>query len=111
VDLLHGIGIDTASYLDRSVPLNLSLDDVANDGAAGEGDNLRLDVEEINGGTANDVITARMFQTNPNRLVGSLGNDTIDSRDPLSNGDTIIGNFGTDTCLSDPDDSEIECEL
>lgn len=108
-----GSGIDTADYSARFVTLTINLDNVANDGSAGEADDLRLDVENVTGGTSDDVIIARGFQPNPNRLVGGPGNDILDSRDaPFLTGDTVDGGlFGRDFCNSDPDDTEINCEF
>jgi len=106
-----GSGLDTGSYSARIDPLNVSLDGIANDGAPGEGDNIRLDVENVIGGTDNDVIVARLFQENPNRLSGGGGNDTLNSVDPFISNDTLDGGlFGFDVCTSDPDDVEVNCE-
>ena len=45
-----GPGLDTVTYLDRTTDLAVSLDDVANDGATGELDNVAADFENITGG-------------------------------------------------------------
>jgi len=58
--LTGGGGRDTADYSDRTAPLNVSLDGVAGDGEAGENDNVAADVENVAGGSADDVLTAAM---------------------------------------------------
>jgi Ca2+-binding RTX toxin-like protein len=105
-----GNGSDTANYSARFVALSINLDGVANDGEPGEGDNLRLDVENVIGGTQGDTIIARTFQPNPNRLAGGPGVDVLDSRDaPFITGDTVDGEFNVAICLTDPDDTRINC--
>src|SRR5262249_45662826 len=54
-----GDGYDVVSYSARADSLTLSLGDGANDGdlRAGERDDLRSDIEEVRGGSGNDVIT------------------------------------------------------
>jgi Ca2+-binding RTX toxin-like protein len=55
-----GAGHDTVDYSARlqNEGLDVSVDDVANDGAIGERDNVRADVEHMAGGAGNDHITA-----------------------------------------------------
>ncbi|MCB9371582.1 MAG: hypothetical protein H6518_02240 [Microthrixaceae bacterium] len=94
--LIGGPGNDTADYsyrLSEATPLNLSLDGAANDGAAGEGDNIGPDgsVENIKGGIRNDVITG---SSAANKLFGREGNDTINGR---GGNDKIVGDSGNDT--------------
>jgi Ca2+-binding RTX toxin-like protein len=89
--LSGGAGADTADYSSRTVPLTVSLDDQAGDGAAGEGDNVRSDIETVNGGSQAD------------HLIGSAGNDTLrgsggdDVFDGGGGADTISGGSGNDT--------------
>ena len=113
VDVFEGgTGIDTANYSGRTVPLRISLDGAANDGSAGEGDNIRLDVENVIGGSGNDVITANVFQSNRNILTGGAGNDLLDSVDaPFIAHDQLYGGFDVDTCRFDADDSVTGCEI
>ncbi len=82
--LWGGPGHDRASYGQRDVPLTLSLDDVANDGAAGEQDNIHTDVEGLFGGRGNDVVT------------GSAGDEVLSGGDGA---DTVSGLGGNDTLL------------
>jgi Ca2+-binding RTX toxin-like protein len=103
-DVLNGNdGIDVAVYDDRTAPLVLSLDDVANDGNATEdalitgsfpgaptADNIRADVEGVIGGEGPDAITGNV---GANRLDGGDGDDTIDGR---AGADTIDAGPGDD---------------
>jgi Ca2+-binding RTX toxin-like protein len=89
-DLFGDGGTDTADYSHRTENLRLSLDNVANDGASGEGDNIHADVENILGGSGNDFIQGNPFA---NKLVGNAGNDTIFGGD---GNDTLIGGPGND---------------
>ena len=77
-----GLGSDTADYASRTVALTVSLDDQPGDGAAGENDNIRSDVETISGGTAAD------------HLIGSPGNDTLRGN---GGADVMDGGGGADT--------------
>ncbi len=105
------------------IPVNVSLDGVANDGAAGENDNAQADFEdlssgggddtltgndsenEINGGSGNDTINGL---GNDDNLSGSAGNDTVnggtgqDSVSGSDGNDTLSGNEGNDTLGTDP---------
>ncbi len=85
-----GSGVDLADYQFRSEKLNISLDNVANDGAAGEGDNVSSDIENINGGSGADRIVATAQN---NSLQGNGGNDTIYAGD---GDDTVVGGAGAD---------------
>src|SRR4051794_1631882 len=51
-----GPGVDAVSLADYTVPLRITLDDVADDGPAGAGMNIGTDIEDVRGGQANDVI-------------------------------------------------------
>ncbi len=72
--LSGGAGTDVADYSSRTVPVNLSLDGSDNDGAAGEGDGIWVDVENLRGGSADDVLAGGAGN---NVLDGGLGADTI----------------------------------
>ena len=53
--LWGGNGIDHVTYASRTAAVSASLDNVANDGESGEGDNL-YDVENLTGGAGADVL-------------------------------------------------------
>lgn len=116
-------GIDVAAYDTRSDPVIASLDGVANDGVAGEGDLIGNDVEVIVGGSNDDALTG---SPDPDGLVGSGGADTIDGQggeDVLDGGagnDTILARDGSkdavdcgpgmDSATVDPSDTLVGCE-
>lgn len=124
-----GDGIDTATYADAPVPVDLSLDGAANDGIAGDGDNL-VAVEHAIGGLGDDLITGS-DQPAPAGYVhdigleneileGGGGSDRIDGRggpDYLVGGsatvfagdgdDTLIAGRGSDVVLGGPGNDTI----
>ncbi|MFA9271069.1 MAG: calcium-binding protein [Baekduiaceae bacterium] len=123
--LRGGDGVDAVSYATRGVPVAVSLDDVANDGQAGEGDNVRGDVEAIIGGAAGDTLTG---STGGNVIDGGGGGDTItggDATDVIQGGegddgiqardgaaDAIACGTGTDSVVADTIDVvEADCEV
>lgn len=84
-----GPGEDFAAYSrSGSTPLSLSLDGVANDGQAGEADNL-LNIEDVTGGEGDDTITGN---ASANSLLGLQGKDTISG---LGGNDQLGGDFGS----------------
>ncbi len=72
--LAGGAGSDTADYGQRVAALAVTLGSGANDGAAGEHDDVRGDVEQVLGGAGNDVLVAG---ATPAQLRGNGGNDTL----------------------------------
>ena len=79
-DILKGGGEnDTADYSARPDPISADPDAVADDGAAGEGDNIATDVEVIAGGTGPDRLTAAV--STPTKLIGGPGSDVLTGRD------------------------------
>src|SRR5436305_1744540 len=113
-----GGGQDIVDYSSRTAPLTVSLDGLANDGEAGEKDNVGSDVDVVIGGSAGDAITGsggsndlyggpgddllhggsgndRLFGgTGTDNLGGDGSNDTLDGG---SGGDVLAGGSGTDT--------------
>ena len=85
-----GAGIDKVDYSDRSVPVTVTLDGTADDGQAGENDDIRADVENITGGHDSDTLTGN---DSANRLHGGygVGSDTLDG---AAGDDRIIGGYG-----------------
>jgi Ca2+-binding RTX toxin-like protein len=74
-DLNGQDGKDTVTYEDRTNPVFVTLDDEANDGELGEGDNVHSDVEVILGGIAGDDLSG---DVDDNTLRGDTGQDLID---------------------------------
>jgi Ca2+-binding RTX toxin-like protein len=132
-----GPGDDSADYVRLGAdPLSLTLDDAANDGAAGETDNL-LALENLFSGSGNDTIVGN---ASANEIEAGFGNDLVAgqggndilsgdrgqlavTRGILQTGptdDTLIGgtgrdalrcNAGTDVAVRDPRDQvDVTCE-
>ncbi|MBI5309893.1 MAG: calcium-binding protein [Actinobacteria bacterium] len=109
-------GVDTVDYSARQLPLTVTTaDNSANDGEAGEGDNVRSDVETVKGGLANDSISgsaaADTLEGGPGRdvLSGLDGNDTFLVRDGLP--DSVTCGLGSDSLTSDTWDTPSgDCE-
>ena len=100
-----GNSADLVSYDDRDVAMDFSLDGAANDGVAGENDNVQADIEYVLGGSGVDTMTAGasavVFQGNggDDVLTGGPGDDRLGGE---SGTDTLTGNGGDDQ-LTDGD--------
>jgi Ca2+-binding RTX toxin-like protein len=91
-DILNGgAGADQVVFERRVAPVNVFIDDNANDGGAGEADNVATDVERLVGGQAEDM------------LVGSPAGETIDG---FRGADTVRGGGGPDVVDGGADDAE-----
>ena len=115
-----GPGRDTAYFGSSHGPQSISLDGVANDGAANEHDNVQPDIEEVHGGEGDDAMSGT---AGDDALYGGGGNDTIEGLggDDLLDGDGgcgrdhLLGGAGRDTLILDsvttidagPDDDTI----
>lgn len=97
-----GPDVDTAEFGLRTGSLTIDLDDVADDGEAGERDNVHADVENVVAGSNDDEITGSAAA---NGLDGRAGGDTVDGNggdDVLLGGvndpsaDTLVGGTGDD---------------
>jgi hypothetical protein len=73
-ELAGGDGFDEASYAGATEPLQLSIGDGPNDGAAGENDDIHADIEALAGGARDDVLTGT---AGPNRLIAYGGEDVL----------------------------------
>ncbi|MCA3015308.1 MAG: hypothetical protein INH41_23215 [Myxococcaceae bacterium] len=110
--LAGGDGFDRVDYSARSAALTVTLDGMANDGAAGEADDVEADVERVDGGSGNDALTGN---GSANELNGNGGNDTLtglDGRDVLSGGagnDTLLGGDGDDILEDIVDGGSCDC--
>lgn len=91
-----GAEFDTMSYRDRSEPVFVSPDGIANDGAAGEGDLVGAGIEIVWGGSGDDTLIG-----GPNRdlLDGNQGNDTLQGG---AGADDLTGWAGHDVLIAGP---------
>jgi len=114
-DLIHGgPGTDSVSYFDASGPVHVSLNGIADDGGAGERDDLFPDVEDVVGTSFDDTLVG---DGDANILWGLEGDNILRGRggdDQLigrHGDDTADGGPGTDTCfLGAGANTEISCE-
>ena len=98
-----GAGIDTVDYSARTVALVVTMDGAAaNDGEAGENDNVKADIENLKAGSGDDTITGNALS---NVITGGPGNDVLNGGagdDVFPQGaaadgnDTISGGAGVD---------------
>ena len=98
-DTIIGADLDDfVSYVDRTNGVNVSLDNKANDGEPGEGDNI-IDVPYINTGSGDDVVIGsdadEVFSTGLGRDTG-FGKGGDDGFYDGQGGDTIYGGSGND---------------
>jgi Ca2+-binding RTX toxin-like protein len=88
---------DLIDYSDRTAGVVVSLnDETATDGAPGEHDDIRADVERVSGGAGNDKLTGSNLSAVQNTLIGHAGNDTLLG---LAGADRLFGDTadGTNT--------------
>ncbi|MBX3209345.1 MAG: calcium-binding protein [Labilithrix sp.] len=87
-----GAGVDKVDYSGRSADITAALDGVTASGdlAASEADILGTDIENLEGGAGDDVLTGN---ASANELVGNAGDDTLHG---LGGDDTIEGGAGDD---------------
>lgn len=104
-DFSGGEGQDAVLYGSRRAGVTVDLDGVADDGAAGEGDNVRGDVEIVTSGTGSDVLignaAANTFDSSggTDRMEGRGGADALFAVDDLAGfqaADTVLGGAGND---------------
>ena len=121
-----GTGTDTVNYTSRTLALNITLDNVANDGQTTtiasppplpplvikELDNVMDTVENVNTGSGDDIIVAGVGNVN-NVFNGGSGKDRLEGRggnDSLSGGngdDVLIGGLGNDTLLGQNNNDQL----
>ena len=87
---------DSVYYGDRMAAVTATLDGVADDGVAGENDNVGVSVESVTGGAGDDVMVAGAPRVDfragagADTLTGGPGDDELDGDaggDPISGGD------------------------
>ena len=100
--MFGGLGNDVADYSDHTRSVRADIDNVADDGESGEGDNIRNDFEGIIGGSGNDTLTGTDPVEDPdtglmvggnNYLEGGDGHDILNG---LGGNDTIRPGLGRD---------------
>ena len=103
--------------------------------AAAEGDNVRLDVENVTGGSGDDVLVRQPVRQPAGRRAGqrrarrprrrrhavgawastgcsaASATTSCDGVDGIAANDVLNGQVDSDTCTSDAGDTEIDCEL
>lgn len=115
-----GTESDAVDYRSRTTAVTLSANGVADDGEAGEGDNVGADVEQLTGGPGDDTISGSSSQGGS--LQGDVGNDVLtggSSNDSINGGngndtitggagnDSMSGGAGTDTLDGGPGDDDV----
>jgi Ca2+-binding RTX toxin-like protein len=107
---------DEVSYGARTAAVTVDLDGVDDDGAGGERDNVRVDVERVTGGAGNDVANggdgADVLNggRGADTLYGAAGNGSLNAIDGVGANDDLIGAQNLDSCQSDAGDRETDCE-
>jgi hypothetical protein len=116
-------GKDTVTYDDRTNPVRVSLNGIADDGEKGEGDNVADDVEVIDGGERDDTLSGDAdrnllnggpgddeIQANDgsDQLTGGKASDLLEARD--GNSDVVDCEDDKDLAIADRDDAVRNCE-
>jgi Ca2+-binding RTX toxin-like protein len=94
--LSGGDGTDTVTYVTHTAPVVVTMGDGrANDGQANEGDDVRPDVEILEGGSGADLITGNAGN---NTLLGGAGDDTLIGG---AGDDVLMGQAGSDLLMGE----------
>jgi Ca2+-binding RTX toxin-like protein len=108
--IIGGDGVDAVFYWNRTEDLKITLDNVPNDGAASEKDNVRDDVEKVFGGYGDDYIAGSPWwdilngMEGNDTLLGGAGDDDLYGQD----GDDLLEGFdGADLIYGDSGDDSI----
>ncbi len=100
--LVGGPGkVDIAYYARVTNSVDVSLDDVANDGAVGEADNVMSTVERVVTGSGDDTIVGNAAD---NVLIAGAGNDSIEGG---AGNDALEGDTGSDTLSGGDGDDDL----
>jgi hypothetical protein len=92
-DLIGGAGTDRVTYSNTAAQ-RITLDGVRDDGAAGELDNVRADVEDVSAGAGDDEVIGN---GSGNALDGGAGNDRLVGGGGV---DSFIGGPGADALFA-----------
>jgi hypothetical protein len=92
-DLHGGADVDRVSYPEDAAQ-RVTLDDLADDGAPGEHDNVHSDVENVAGGPGGDTLIGG---AGANTLDGGTGDDEVRGG---GGADTLLGGAGNDAILA-----------
>jgi hypothetical protein len=115
-----GLGTDTATYFERTAGVRVEIDDEADDGEPGEGDDVQAD--NVVGGAGDDVLlgnaVANKLDGGPGKdvLSGRRGDDELVGLDAEISGDPAVADrmrcgAGVDTSvLEGPDITPDNCE-
>jgi Ca2+-binding RTX toxin-like protein len=87
-----GIGTDCVDYGSSAAAVTVYIDGSANDGSAGERDNVGVDVECVRGSAFNDTLNATS-RTSGVKLYGAGGDDLLESGE---GDDFLYGDAGND---------------
>jgi Ca2+-binding RTX toxin-like protein len=87
-DFRGGDGRDFVSYANRSAAVAVSMEGTADDGSTDEHDNVRPDIESVEGGSGDDVLRGG---PGPNEFNGGRGSDEVDGAD---GDDVLAGGLG-----------------
>lgn len=100
-----GAGGDEVSYRGRTGALNVTLGNgAADDGEAGEGDFIELNVENLRGGDGDDVLVG---SSRENVIEGEGGGDEIHGG---AGDDSLVGGGGADSMFGDEGDDDLDGE-
>jgi Ca2+-binding RTX toxin-like protein len=103
--LRGGRGFDTVSYAHTKRPVNVTLDNVADDGRPGEGDNTVADLEIVIGGSGDDRLVGDQNSFRPFSLFGGRGDDLlVGALGP----DLLVGGSGRDRLSAGAGDDRLE---
>ena len=105
-DMSGGAGADMVDYGFAGAGVTVTLDGRPNDGAAGEGDNVRTDVEDVGGGGREDTLTG---SADANVLDGGSGEDYLDG---AARPDELRGGRGQDVIRArDRSADRVQCGI
>jgi hypothetical protein len=100
-----GSGLDQLTYASYTAPIDVTVGGGGPDGQVGEGDDVRGDIERVDGGSGGDTLTGT---GGPDVLAGGAGDDTLRARD--GGVDLVSCGDGTDAAVVDLLDAADSCE-